>query len=204
MSQQANHRILALLVSAVIIIGILQRLFISQGWNPISSRTVTSRPLSLPNWNESTYKLGDFDWSSNSRHENLITLGSPPVQIELDDGDIINVLSGQPLYTNDQHTFNLALLKLPSGSEWDFFGVARGPSRLSAFMMINDSPIREQFLVASVLVPRRSIYRGTKLIEWDRMGLNLSELDGRLHTVSRPTTLDIKALPDSDCRAEGF
>jgi hypothetical protein len=76
-------------------------------------------------------------------------IGSPILTITFDTSEIIDVVTGEQLAGElDGGLFNLAVIKLPVGSEWDFLGVARGPTRKWSFLEVSGKGAKEQVLVA--------------------------------------------------------
>jgi hypothetical protein len=91
----------------------------------------------------------DRAWSSEEDEDNkpLLRLGHNTARVNVT-APIIDLRSGLPI---DEETnggpFNLAILKLPRGSKWDFVGVARGPTRTREFMKVEGHVSREQSLI---------------------------------------------------------
>ncbi|WWC73890.1 uncharacterized protein I206_107862 [Kwoniella pini CBS 10737] len=122
-------------------------------------------------------------WTEGDEKGKFQIIGESVSQIQFDDRNIIDIRTGKPLENaNEGSTFNLAILKLPNGSKWNFLGVARGPTRMREFMRVNGWPSREQVLVA--------------------MGLNMTS-KGNLVAVTQGQTLDFPMIPRKGCEAAG-
>ena len=78
----------------------------------------------------------------------LEPLGTKADMIKFDSRGVIDAQTGLPLTgVESDVVFNLAVLRLPEGSKWDFVGIARGPTRSRSFITVNGHPGREQVLV---------------------------------------------------------
>lgn len=78
----------------------------------------------------------------------LEPLGTETDMIVFDSRQVIDSQTGHPLTGADWDVvFNLAVLRLPDGSKWDYVGVARGPTRSRRFITVNSFAGREQVLV---------------------------------------------------------
>lgn len=81
--------------------------------------------------------------------EPLVSLGRSAQFIQLGNDEIDDVRTGEVLADITKgEAFNLAVLKLPSGSKFQFVGVARGPTRTREYLKMIGSAVHEQVLLA--------------------------------------------------------
>lgn len=73
----------------------------------------------------------------------------PGHNLSFDNDDIVDARTQRPTnYRQDGHPFNLAVLRLPRGSKWQFVGVSRGPTVYHQAVWVSGQMSREQTLIA--------------------------------------------------------
>lgn len=96
--------------------------------------------------NHTAYKWTDHDGSEDPYEQ----VGVFPGHIlEFDNKDIVDARTQEPHHAHqDGHPFNLAVLRLPIGSQWQFVGVSRGPTVYHDAVWVSGQMSREQTMIA--------------------------------------------------------
>lgn len=133
-------------------VALLLVLYLLWQWSTVSRALPSASADVLTILTQTPAGQADLDWTD----EGDVPLGRPAIlgtsahSIVFDDSTIIDVMTGKPIegVNEEGHTFNLAVLKLPRGSQWDYVGVARGPTRRQEWLQVVGFPGRQQVLIA--------------------------------------------------------
>lgn len=123
--------------------------FLGNGYSSASSDlydTVRTAIESATRMNTSVEALA---WTEGEPGEGLpMFIGTPLTFIKLSNENVIDSRTGKPFDEKmEGGTFNLAVLKMPPNSDFQFLGIARGPTRWRNFIHVNAHPAREQSLL---------------------------------------------------------
>lgn len=124
---------------------------------PLLPQADTSEPVDLAhilagrlsgkgNQTVQEYKWTDHD-GSQAPYEQVGIF--PGHILEFDNSNIVDARTQEPHHAHqDGHPFNLAVLRLPVGSQWQFVGVSRGPTVYHDAVWVSGQLSREQTMIA--------------------------------------------------------